>query len=85
MKDSDQFCFRFFLNIYCIQRIFWGPHLAACSILVPQPGIEPEPPAVEAWCPNHWTTREFPVINCSIFIFYFFGCVGSLLLCAGFL
>ena len=22
---------------------------------------EPEPPAVEAQSPNHWTTREFPV------------------------
>ena len=29
--------------------IFWH----ACGILVPQPGIEPVPPAVEAWNPNH--------------------------------
>ena len=28
----------------------------------PQPGIEPVPPAVEAWSPNHWTAREFPCI-----------------------
>ena len=21
------------------------------------------PPAVEAWSPNHWTAREFPVIK----------------------
>ena len=34
---------------------------AACRILVPQPGIEPVPPAVEAWSPNHWTTREVPI------------------------
>ena len=27
--------------------LFW-PHYAACKILVPQPGIEPTPPAVEA-------------------------------------
>ena len=32
----------------------------ACRILVPQPGIEPVPPAVEAQRPNHWTTREIP-------------------------
>ena len=32
----------------------------ACGILVPQPGIEPVPPVVEAWSPNHWTAREFP-------------------------
>ena len=31
---------------------FWPPHLA-CRILVPQPGIEPEPPAVKAWNVNH--------------------------------
>ena len=27
----------------------------ACSILVPQPGIKPKPPAAEAQSPNHWT------------------------------
>ena len=32
----------------------------ACRILVPQPGIEPVPPAVEAQSPNHWAAREFP-------------------------
>ena len=30
----------------------------ACGILVPWPGIKPEPLAVEAWSPNYWTTRE---------------------------
>ena len=34
--------------------------LAACGILVPQPGIEPRPSAVKAWSPNHWTAKEFP-------------------------
>ena len=33
---------------------------AACGILVPQPGMEPMPPTVEAWSLNHWTAREFP-------------------------
>ena len=32
----------------------------ACGILVPQPGIEPAPPAVEAWNLNHGTAREVP-------------------------
>ena len=32
----------------------------ACGNLVPQPGIETMPPALEAWGLNHWTTREFP-------------------------
>ena len=38
--------------------IFWLCHMA-CRILVPQPGIEPMPPAVEAQSPNCWTAREF--------------------------
>ena len=32
---------------------------ATCVILVPQPGIEPEPLAVKAWSPNHWTAKAF--------------------------
>ena len=31
----------------------------ACGILFPQPGIKPVP-AVEAWSPNQWPTRELP-------------------------
>ena len=39
--------------------IYYWPHQAACKILVLQPGIKPaQPPAVEAWSPNHWTVRE---------------------------
>ena len=34
--------------------------LVACRVLVPQPGIEPGPPAVEAQSLNPWTTREVP-------------------------
>ena len=37
--------------------MFWLHH-AACGILVPQPGIEPTPPALEAW-----TVREVPVFH----------------------
>ena len=32
----------------------------ASGILVPRPGIEPQPSAVKALSPNRWTTREFP-------------------------
>ena len=46
------------INTYFI--LFW-PCQAACKILVPQPGIEPLPPAVKARSPNYWTTREFPI------------------------
>ena len=29
--------------------------------LVPQPGMEPGPPALGAWSLSHWTTREVPL------------------------
>ena len=32
----------------------------AWHVKLPQPGIEPMPPAVEEWSLNHWTTREVP-------------------------
>ena len=35
-------------------------HYAACRILVPWPGIEPLPSAVEVQNLNHWTAREVP-------------------------
>ena len=31
-----------------------------CSFLVSHPGIESEPPALEAWSLNHWISREVP-------------------------
>ena len=40
--------------------IFW-PRREACEILVPQPGTEPVPPAVEEWSLNHWTAKEVPL------------------------
>ena len=36
------------------------PHHTANEILVPGPGIEPMPPAVEAQSLSHWTAREAP-------------------------
>ena len=32
----------------------------ACGNLVPQPGIEPRPRALEVWSCSHWTSREAP-------------------------
>ena len=37
-----------------------GLRHAACGILVPQPGIEPTSPALEARSLNCWTSREVP-------------------------
>ena len=42
------------------------PHGTAWEILVPQPGVEPAPPALEAQSLNHWTTREVPTLLCVI-------------------
>ena len=39
---------------------FFWPHHTACGILIPRPGIDPTPPAVEAPSLNHWTTRDVP-------------------------
>ena len=39
---------------------FFWPHCAACTILVPWPGIEPMLCAVKAWSLNHWVAREVP-------------------------
>ena len=43
----------------------WGgggaPHCAARRILVPRPGIEPLPPAVEVQSLSRWTAREVPL------------------------
>ena len=37
--------------------IFWLHH-TACGVLVPQPGIEPAPPALEVLKLNHWITTK---------------------------
>ena len=39
---------------------FFGRTMWHEGILVPQPGIKPAPPAVEARSFNHWTAREVP-------------------------
>ena len=41
--------------------LFFGP--IACGILVPQPRIEPTPPALEVWSINHWTPREVSPVH----------------------
>ena len=40
---------------------FFWPHRVAWGLLVPRPGIEPAPPAVEAQRLNRWTAREVPL------------------------
>ena len=61
--DSKPMNFFFFnLESFSVQNFliyFWPRHMA-CGILVPWLGIEPAPPALEAWSLNHWTAREVP-------------------------
>ena len=51
------FYFLNYFDILFIYLLFWL-HRTARGILVPRPGIEPEPPALEARSLNHWTSRE---------------------------
>ena len=46
----------------CFTFFFPLASCATCRILVPWPGIEPMPPAVEVWSSNHWTAREVPEV-----------------------
>ena len=41
--------------------LFFSWLYQALGILVPQPGIEPIPPALGEQSFNHWTTKEVPV------------------------
>ena len=49
-------CFYFIFIIF--KFFFYFPTPPGCGILVPQPGIEPMPPALEVLSLNHWTSRE---------------------------
>ena len=40
---------------------FFWLHRVACGILVPRPGIQPGPHALEMKSLNPWTTREVPI------------------------
>ena len=42
---------------------FFLPRRVACGILLPRPGTEPTPPAMEVRSLNHWTAREVPAGN----------------------
>ena len=67
---------RFGVFIFYIFR----PCHVACRILVPRPGIEPAPPAVEAQHLNHWTTREVPDLGfkrITLAVLFMTGCRAS--------
>ena len=49
--------------------MFW---LWACGILVPQPGMEPALPTLEAQSLNQWTTRAVPFYLLLLFLLFLF-------------
>ena len=51
-KQPSQILFSFFLLFLSFFLV------AACKVLVPQPGMEPKTPAVETQSLNHWTARK---------------------------
>lgn len=51
-----------FSSFFSIYFIFWLYHMA-CGILVPQPGVKPMSPILEAWSLNHGTAREVPPLS----------------------
>ena len=53
------------LHFLFLTNFFWLQG-TACRVLVPQPGIEPMPPAVKVWCSNHPIASEFR--NCLFFM-----------------
>ena len=50
------------MELTVLLLFFFFPHPAASGILVPQPRIEPQPPAIKVQSPYHWTIREFPIL-----------------------
>ena len=52
--------------------VFFGHE--GCGILVPRPGVEPSPPALEALSLNHWIARGIPGVT---FCMAFHACLKA--------
>ena len=62
LSQKEYFCtLSSFLLYYCyyLEEELWLCY-TACGILVPQPGMNHAPLAVEVQSANHWTAREVP-------------------------
>ena len=62
-KVSLEFVPILFLIFLHVRFVFFFFCWELCGILVPQPGIKPAPPAVEAQSRNHWTAREGSAVS----------------------
>ena len=49
-----------FTKCFMINVLFFDHTTQHAGILVPQPGVEPVPSAMEVQSSNHWITRGFP-------------------------
>ena len=58
LDQSSAFCPIFHLLPLCFFFFFFGHNHVTCRLLVPWPGIEPVPRAVDVQSLNHWATRE---------------------------
>ena len=47
-------------GVWCVVCGVCWPHHMTCRILVPQAGIEPMPPALEAWSLDHGAASKVP-------------------------
>ena len=61
-QSTCRFLISEIINAFIIYEtfLFWL-HCEACGILVPRPGTEPKPRALEVRSLNHWTAREVPM------------------------
>ena len=57
----------FVFVVVCFLGGFFGHMERHAGILVPRPGMEPVPPAMEAQRPNLWTAGEVPQ-SCSLLL-----------------
>lgn len=64
-QDSIHCSTREVLSAPLFITLFFG-HGCGLHDLVPQPGIKHEPPALQAWSLNHWTTREVPSASLTV-------------------
>ena len=56
MESQGLQCVKSSVSSMGTESFFFG-HVA-CRILVPSPGTEPMPPAMEAWSLTYWTAKE---------------------------
>ena len=67
VADTGSFIFNFYSFIWLHWVFVATCRIFSCGmwVLMPQPGVEPELPALGAQSLSHWTTREVPMTQAS--------------------